>query len=181
MSNINGIGKPEDLAGDLSRRDAEWAKWESEIVQLIIDDLQPLLLANYPGSGWFEIIYRDAWRTERPVGFRSAFGQDLKRLFAALDATYNRAGWQLRGESYAGDIYFYFRPLRGSSVIMDCLSFGSIKAGASIVRLSPQWPTQPGHHRPNLRSMKSAVSGVVLKPGLPEASSTKQFIYEQFC
>jgi hypothetical protein len=177
------MNRPEELADDLARRDAEWMKWESEIVQLIVDQLHPLLIANYPGSGWFRITITNAKckaRTSPWASVRSAFGKDLNQLFTAVDAAFKPTGWQMRGryDDYS-DISFNFRPLSQSDGVME--RFLSPDAVANIDLQTLTLPTPPSHVRPTQRGHDSAITGVVLKQLASSDNSTEPFIYEHFC
>lgn len=183
MSNSNEIRKPEELADDLVRRDAEWAKWEAEIVQLFVDLLQPILLANYPGSGWFRIRLEGVPYSDENspwAGVRAAFGNEMKRLFAAVNLAYNHDNWQMNGGySGYGSIDFNFRPLGASGGILE--RFSSIDPIAVTKKQLPRLPAQPSHARPTRRGIDSEVAGVLVKQRQTACQSTEEFIYEHFC
>jgi hypothetical protein len=182
MSDHKAICRPEELVDDRVRRDDEWLAWEREVVQIIVDQLYPLLVSNYPGSGWFCVHFACVEFTNSASPWyatRSAFGPSMKRLFAAVNAVYNPAGWQMSGQHDSYSIDFNFRPLEESVGFLE--RFGSVSAGASIDCRAPVLPAQPSHVRPNLRGPKSEVSGVVLRTRESGRSSPEQFIYEHLC
>jgi hypothetical protein len=184
-----GFRTPEQLVGDVNRRDREWADWERDGIQSVVNQLNEVLLKNYPGKGWMKITLKGerysngSHKHQVYEAFLSAFGDDMKGLLNAVATVFPSAQWQAIGKFESAEIAFFFQPLH---VPMTWLErwFRWIRPVACIENEldCSKIVTPPTSLRPNKRNQANGTTdGVTVGSEKGSKGPVEAFAYENLC
>lgn len=179
---------PDQLTGSVSQRDREWANWERDAMQCIVNQLADLLSKNYPGHGWFHISLKGQYYSDTSHegiiwrALASAYGNKMKGLCGGVTQVFSRVQWRVwakKGDN--GYLNFYFLPAATKLRLRDRIGWFSAVANVNADLGVHQLRTPPLSVRPNGRNQKGDASGVEVTGGGGSSEIAAKFPYENLC
>jgi hypothetical protein len=179
---------PDHLVGDVSRRDREWADWERDGIQSVVNQLNELLLKNYPGKGWMRIRLKgESYGSSHPAkvyeAFQSAFGDEFQGLRNAVADLFPSAQWRVIAKYESARVVFFFQPLSVPTTWYERW-FKWVRAVAEIDddldcnKIAPP----PASLRPNHRNQAGgSTEGVTVGSDRGGHGPAEVFAYENLC
>jgi hypothetical protein len=188
MAAAGAFRTPGQLAGDVSKRDREWGDWERDGIQSVVNQLNDILLKNYPGQGWMRIrLKAETYSSHQHAyavftAFQSAFGDKVKGLRAAVCAVFPGTQWRAVSSFDGHRMVFNFQPL---DVPMRWYErwFGWISAVAEMDEDldCSKIAAPPTSLRPNARGTdNSSTDGITVGSG-KDSKAAQAFAYENLC
>lgn len=178
------LPSPDQLVGDVQKRDREWATWEQHAVEVMYQELARILGSNYPGQGWLQITIRDINQDVTGVAnaLCSSFGRNLEGLFINLEHIFKSLDWRIvcKTEEYRICVC-YFQPLANKLSWRE--QRGWINAAAQTYHTinNSLFNPPPQSLRPNHRGFINNYSNTLQPQPILTAASSEPFIYDNFC